>query len=148
MHELSVCGAIADIAARHAAGRSVKVINVRVGQLRQVVPDTLAYCWELVSAETALAGSRISVESVPARIKCRACGRVTDVGAVPVFACGGCVGFDAEVVSGEEFLVTSLELESALPGGTERADSGLAPGNVDSPEEKADSPEESEGASA
>ncbi len=110
MHELSICGSIADIVTRRAAGRPVKVINVRVGQLRQVVPDTLMYCWELVSADTPLAGSRISVEFVPARIKCRACGQFTDVGAVPVFACGGCGGFNADVVSGEEFLITSLEL--------------------------------------
>jgi hydrogenase nickel incorporation protein HypA/HybF len=110
VHELSICGSIADIAARRAAGRAVKVINVRVGQLRQIVPDTLVYCWELVSADTPLAGSRISVEPVPARIKCRSCGHVTEIGAVPVFVCGGCGGFDAEVVSGEEFLITSLEL--------------------------------------
>jgi hydrogenase nickel incorporation protein HypA/HybF len=110
VHELSICGSIADIVTRRAAGRAVKVINVRVGQLRQVVPDTLVYCWELVSADTPLAGSRISVEFVPARIRCRSCGQVTDVGAVPVFACGGCGGLDVEVVSGEEFLITSLEL--------------------------------------
>jgi hydrogenase nickel incorporation protein HypA/HybF len=111
VHELSICGSIADIVTRHAAGRPVKVINVRMGQLRQVVPETLVYCWELVSAETPLAGSRVSVETVPARISCRSCGHVTEVGAVPVFVCGGCGGFDAEVVSGEEFLITSLELD-------------------------------------
>jgi hydrogenase nickel incorporation protein HypA/HybF len=116
VHELSICESIADIVTRRAAGRGVKVINVRVGQLRQVVPDTLVYCWELVSAQTPLAGSRISVESVPARIRCRSCEQVTDVGAVPVFACGGCGGFDAEVVSGEEFLITSLELEASPDG--------------------------------
>jgi len=122
MHELSVCGSIADIVTRHAAGRTVKIINVRAGQLRQIVPDTLVYCWELVSADTPLAGSRISVEAVPARIRCRACERVTDVGAVPVFACGGCGGCDVEVVSGEEFLITSLELE-----GEGRAPDGAFP---------------------
>ena len=117
MHELSICGSIADITTRRAAGRAVKVINVRVGQLRQIVPDTLVYCWELVSADTSLAGSRISVESVPARIRCRSCAHVTDVGAVPVLVCGGCGGFDAEVVSGEEFLITSLELAPQEEGG-------------------------------
>ena len=124
MHELSICGSIADIVTRRAAGRPVKVINVRAGQLRQIVPDTLVYCWELVSADTPLAGSRISVESVPARIRCRACEQVTDVGAVPVFACGGCGGFDAEVVSGEEFLITSLELEQ---DGEASADGAIPP---------------------
>jgi len=120
VHELSICGSIADIVTRRAAGRAVKVINVRVGQLRQVVPDTLVYCWELVSADTPLAGSRISIEAVPARIRCRSCDQVTDVGAIPVFACAGCGGFDAEVVSGEEFLITSLELEPFF-----RDDAGL-----------------------
>jgi hydrogenase nickel incorporation protein HypA/HybF len=119
VHELSICGSIADIVTRRAAGRAVKVINVRVGQLRQVVPDTLVYCWELVSADTPLAGSRISIEAVPARIRCRSCDEVTDVGAIPVFACGGCGGFDAEVVSGEEFLLTSLEIEPFFPDSAE-----------------------------
>ena len=64
----------------------------------------------LPGVDTPLAGSQNSVESVPARIRCRSCEQVTDVGAVPVFACAGCGGFDVEVVSGEEFLITSLEL--------------------------------------
>jgi hydrogenase nickel incorporation protein HypA/HybF len=120
VHELSICSSIADIATRHAAGRTVTVINVRIGQLRQIVPDTLVYCWGLVSADTTLDGSRISVESVPARIRCRSCERVTDVGELPVFACGGCGGVDVEIASGEEFLVTSMELaeERRAPDGT------------------------------
>ena len=110
MHELSLCGSIGRIAGRHAAGRPVSIIHVRVGQLRQVVPDTLVYCWELVSEGTELAGSRICVEAVPARMRCRACGREADVGDLPVFACRACGGIDGEVIAGEEFLVTSLEL--------------------------------------
>lgn len=110
MHELSICSSIAEIAARHAAGRTVTVINVRVGQLRQIVPDTLVYCWGLVSADTPLAGARISVENVPARVSCRSCGAVTEVGDALAFACGGCAGTDVQIASGEEFLLTSLEL--------------------------------------
>ncbi len=110
MHELSLCGSIANIVGRHAAGRPVSVIHMRIGQLRQVVSDTLVYCWDLVSEGTPLAGSRIDVEVIPARIRCRACDGVTEVGDIPVFACRGCGGIDAEVISGEEFLITSLEL--------------------------------------
>ena len=110
MHELSLCGSIANIVGKHAAGRPVSVIHIQVGQLRQVVPDTLVYCWELVSDGTPLAGSRIDVASVPARIRCRACGHVAEVGDLPVFACRACGSIDAEVISGEEFLITSLDL--------------------------------------
>jgi hydrogenase nickel incorporation protein HypA/HybF len=110
VHELSICASIAEIAQRRAAGRPVSVINVRVGQLRQVVPDTLVYCWNLVCEETSLAGSRVVVESVPARISCRSCGRMTEMGDLPLFACGACGSVDVEVVAGEELLITSLEL--------------------------------------
>ena len=110
VHELSICSSIADIARRRADGRTIAVINVRVGQLRQIVPDTLIYCWSLISEETALAGSRIVVESVPARIRCRSCQHTADVGDLPVFACAACGGIDVEIVAGEEFLITSLEL--------------------------------------
>ena len=65
MHELSVCASIARIATRYAAGRPVSVINIRVGEWRQIVPDTLVYCWSLVSADTSLAGSVLAVEQVP-----------------------------------------------------------------------------------
>ena len=116
MHELSLCGSIANIVTRHAAGRPVSVIHVQVGQLRQVVPDTLVFCWELVSEGTPLAGSRIDVEGVPARMRCRACGHVAEVGDLPVFACRDCGSIDAEVISGEEFMVTSLDLAAAADG--------------------------------
>ena len=148
MHELSICASIADIATRHAAGRPVGVINVRVGQLRQIVPDTLVYCWGLLCEDTTtgsvnvavgdggatVAGSRIIVETVPARIRCRSCERTADVGDLPVFACAGCGGIDVEIVAGEEFLITSLELsetetETETGSGAETAaETGTAAG--------------------
>jgi len=113
VHELSICGAIAGIVTERAGDRRVATINVRVGQLRQIVPDTLTYCWSLVTADTALGGSRIAVESIPAKIACRSCGTSMEVGDLPVFICGHCQGVDVEVVAGEEFLITSLELAEA-----------------------------------
>ena len=128
MHELSICASIADLVPRRAAGRPVGVINVRVGQLRQIVPDTLVYCWGLLCEETSLAGSRIIVETVPARIRCRSCERTADVGDLPVFACAGCGGIDVEVVAGEEFLITSLELADAEKGTAAGTETGTGTG--------------------
>ena len=110
MHELSVCGAIAGIVERRAGGREVRTVHVRIGQLRQIVPDTLVYCWELLCADTALAGSRLELEGIRASIRCRACGRTAELGDLPVFACGGCASHDVELLSGDEFLVSALEL--------------------------------------
>jgi hydrogenase nickel incorporation protein HypA/HybF len=111
VHELSICRSISGIVTEHAAGRPVARIHVRVGQLRQIVPDTLAHCWELVAATpgSPLAGSVLEVDSVPAGVDCRACGAHT-VLTEPVPRCAACGGCEVAIVTGEEFLVTSLDL--------------------------------------
>jgi hydrogenase nickel incorporation protein HypA/HybF len=110
VHELSLCGAIADIATRRAGTRGVEVIHVRVGQLRQVVPDSLVFCWSLVTADTVLDGSVLELERVAARLKCRSCDEEYELGSSFAFACTACGGLDVAVLTGEEFLVTALEL--------------------------------------
>lgn len=113
MHELSLCGAIADIVERRAGPRSVEVIHLRIGRLRQIVPDTLVFCWSMVSADTALAGSVLEIERVAAKLRCRACAVEFEFGAgadgITMF-CPACGGLDVDVVAGEEFFVTALEL--------------------------------------
>lgn len=113
MHELSICGSIADIVNRHSAGRRVAVVHLRIGRLRQIVPDTLVYCWSLVSADTALAGSRLEVESVEARISCHDCGAQQVIGDFPILVCDTCQGTHVRVDAGEDFLITSLDLAEA-----------------------------------
>jgi hydrogenase nickel incorporation protein HypA/HybF len=110
VHELSICGSIADIVARHAASRRVAAIHVRIGQLRQIVLETLVYCWSLVSADTELDGSVLDVERVRARIACRDCGQSSEIGDFPVFVCSACNSVEVSVVAGEEFLITSMDL--------------------------------------
>ncbi|MEH0639669.1 hydrogenase maturation nickel metallochaperone HypA [Streptomyces bottropensis] len=110
MHELSICGSIAGIVTQHAVGRRVEKIHVQVGQLRQIVPDTLVYCWALVSADTALDGSVLEVDNVRASIACRDCEETTEIGKFPMFLCGTCGSSQVSVVAGDEFLITSIDI--------------------------------------
>jgi hydrogenase nickel incorporation protein HypA/HybF len=110
MHELSIASAIVAIAERHAAGRRVAAVEVRVGHLRQVVPDSLAFAFELVAEGTALEGAELVLREVPAAGRCRACATEGPLTAFPL-RCEACGGLDVEVIRGEELLVDSLELE-------------------------------------
>lgn len=109
MHELSLCGAIADIASRRAEGRPVRTIHLTVGQLRQVVPDSLLFCWTMVTEGTDLDGSNLALVPVPARLRCRTCQVDFALTSPPAFACPSCTGLNVAVVAGEEFEVTALE---------------------------------------
>jgi hydrogenase nickel incorporation protein HypA/HybF len=107
MHELSICTSIAKLVEQHAEGRPVERVFLDVGHLRQVVPETLRYSWEIVVADTDLAGSALVIDHIPAVIACRACGAETTITA-PVFRCG-CGSTDVDVTSGRELLIRSLE---------------------------------------
>ncbi len=109
MHELSICSAIANTAAKHADGRSVSQVTVQIGHLRQVVPDALQFSWEVVSSTTDLKDAALVIEQVPAVVECTNCGARTILD-LPILACGKCEGFDVKLLSGEELLVVSIDL--------------------------------------
>ena len=110
MHELSIADAVMGIVSRHAAGRQVTRVELKVGYLRQVVPSALEFAFELVSQGTEAEGAELVLEEVPATVRCRACGADSVVEAFPLM-CGACGAFDVEVTGGEELLVDSLDLE-------------------------------------
>src|ERR1700749_4807128 len=107
MHELSLSSAIVNTVVKHAAGRRVTVVSLRVGALRQVVPDTLDFYFEFVARDTVCEGARLEQELIPARVRCDPCGREWDID-MPIFRCPGCGGA-AGVVSGNEFEVESID---------------------------------------
>jgi hydrogenase nickel incorporation protein HypA/HybF len=110
VHELSVASAVVDTATRHARGRRVTVVQLRVGHLRQVMPDSLAFYFEHVAVGTVCEGARLEVEVVPARLGCAACGHAWELDA-PVFRCPRCDETDVRVTAGDELEVESIEVE-------------------------------------
>ncbi len=113
MHELSLAEAVVEIASRHAAGRSVNRVELRVGHLRQVVPSALEFAFALLSDGTVLDGAELVIEDVPARGVCRRCGTETTMSQFPL-QCSGCGGLDLEIVAGEELLVDAIECEEPM----------------------------------
>lgn len=110
MHELSIADAILRIALDHAEGRRVESVEVKIGHLRQVVPDALAFAWTLISDGTPAQGAELLLEEVPAAGVCRACGVESELPAFPL-ACMRCGSVDLELVRGEELLVDALTME-------------------------------------
>ena len=110
MHELSLAGAVIDTASRHADGRRVTAVHLRVGHLRQVVPDSLEFYWDIVTRDGLCEGSVLELEVVPARLSCAACARGWEI-ELPVFRCPTCGGADVEIAAGDELEVESIEVE-------------------------------------
>jgi hydrogenase nickel incorporation protein HypA/HybF len=110
LHELAIAESIVQIASRHANGRRVTKVQLKVGHLRQVVPSALSFSFELVAQDTPAEGARLEMEEVPAVGLCRDCGTESRLERFPL-QCRKCEGFDLEVLGGEELFVEFLELE-------------------------------------
>jgi hydrogenase nickel incorporation protein HypA/HybF len=121
MHELSLSGAIVNTAVKHAAGRRVAVINLRVGQLRQVIPDTLDFYFEFVARGTLCEGATLEQELVPARLRCAPCAYEWPI-EIPAFRCPRCGGSEVSVASGNEFEVESIDVDGPRVAREEEAE--------------------------
>jgi hydrogenase nickel incorporation protein HypA/HybF len=84
-----------------------------VGALRQVVPESLTFCWNIVRDHTDLFDTELELELVPAEVRCKACGRTSEIASKWSLYCPLCASADIEVLRGEEFLVTSLDVSDA-----------------------------------
>jgi hydrogenase nickel incorporation protein HypA/HybF len=85
-------------------------VEITVGHLRQVVPDSLEFAWDLVTDGTALDGAGLKTDYVAASAHCRACGSEGELTAFPAL-CQACGSLDVEVSGGDELLVEALVLE-------------------------------------
>ncbi len=113
VHELALCEAIVGVVEPYAGDQHVDVVRVRVGALRQVVPESLEFCWSLLrehSGVPGLAGARLELELVPAEVVCRNCRRRAQIESRWSVCCPHCASADVEVACGDEFLVTSLDV--------------------------------------
>ncbi len=110
MHELSISSAVLESVLRHAAGRRVSEVKLRVGHLRQVVPDSLEFYWDIVTRETVCEGSLLDQEIVAGRLACAPCGREWEID-MPIFRCPTCGGSEVSVAAGDELEVESIEVE-------------------------------------
>jgi hydrogenase nickel incorporation protein HypA/HybF len=109
VHELSLSSAILDTATRHARGCRVKAVDLSVGTLRQVVPSSLEFYWEIVTRGTVCEGARLELTIIEAVVGCNDCSTEWTLDE-PVFACPSCESTNVEVLKGTEFMVDSIDI--------------------------------------
>ncbi len=110
MHELSIATAVLNTAVKHAQDRPVSVVRMRVGRLRQVVPDSLLFYFEIVARATVCEDAKLEVVEIEAQVRCEACGVGWDL-QDPIFRCPDCGSSEVRIVAGEELEVDYIEVE-------------------------------------
>lgn len=113
MHELSIALSIVDLAsveAKERGGVRVSAVHLKLGQLSGVVTDALRFSYELACEGTALQGSRLVIEEVPAVAYCQTCDSERPLDSVQRFCCSVCGSLTPELLRGKELEVVALEI--------------------------------------
>jgi hydrogenase nickel incorporation protein HypA/HybF len=113
MHELAVCqglmGQVEQIARRENAERVTRIL-LSIGPLSGVEARLLADAFPIAAAGSVAEGAELVIDAAPVRVKCLGCGAETAAAANRLL-CGECGDYRTRLLSGDEMLLTSLELE-------------------------------------
>jgi hydrogenase nickel incorporation protein HypA/HybF len=115
MHELAVCQSLIDQVEDIAQQRSADIvcaIFVGIGPLSGVESRLLKNAYTVASAGTIAENAELIVEDLPVRVKCTKCGSESD--ALPnKLICKQCGDWRTTLISGDEMLLLSVELEKS-----------------------------------
>jgi hydrogenase nickel incorporation protein HypA/HybF len=117
MHEMGIALEIIKIASdsipENLKKSKVERINLKVGKLAAVVPDSLKFCFEVAAKNTPLEGAILQIEEIPVTARCKNCGYFWTA-TQPVFICEKCDSGSVDLLSGRELDIVSIEVEEGL----------------------------------
>ena len=116
MHELAVCQSLMDqveAIAMERGAKTVTSITIAMGPLSGVEAPLLKSAYPIASAGTIAHHAKLIINNIPIRVKCSQCGSESE--AQPnKLVCKHCDDWRTTLVSGDEMMLMSVELEKPI----------------------------------
>jgi hydrogenase nickel incorporation protein HypA/HybF len=113
MHEMGIALQIVEITCASLPANlgeaRVTAINLKIGKLAAVVPESLRFCFDVAVRDTPLTGAKLVIEEVPVVARCKDCNAQWTIDE-PVFVCKTCQSGALEILSGRELDIESIEV--------------------------------------
>ena len=117
MHELSLVEAILEslipMCSEYGVEGKVKKVRLRIGRMRQVIPDVMCFAYGVATEDTVLRGSVLELSLVPLRLSCPTCGAEWQGDDPIAFLCPKCGEKNVKTHSGMELEIESIEVEQS-----------------------------------
>ncbi len=116
MHELAIAQSIFEVVEERATECNavrVKSVRLRIGEANAIVADSLTFCFEMLTdLNPILTGTRLFIDVVPHRGRCRHCAREFTIMNF-VAQCPTCGEWSDDVVSGTELQILEMEIDAS-----------------------------------
>ncbi len=111
MHEASIVESLLELVCQSApADARIRRVDVRVGLLTGVSPDSMRLYFEVMREGTACADAELEVTMAPLQARCAACGQDHSLREA-VWLCPACGAYPLDFRNGDELHVSSIEVE-------------------------------------
>jgi len=113
MHELPVTQNIINICIEEAeknGAKKIDKINIVVGALSDIVPDSIHMYFELLTKGTILQGTELKVKKIKARILCKDCGLEEELNKSG-FKCNNCKSENVKILGSSQLYIESMEVD-------------------------------------
>jgi hydrogenase nickel incorporation protein HypA/HybF len=112
MHEMSIAQSLVDILreemAKHHASE-LKSVRLHIGQLSAVVPDSLSFCFEVITSGTEMEGAQLIMEVIPLEGVCKECNKAFEIKDY-AFECPHCKSTEIETTAGQDLSIIEMEV--------------------------------------
>ncbi|RJQ72389.1 MAG: hydrogenase maturation nickel metallochaperone HypA [Desulfobacteraceae bacterium] len=113
MHEMGIAMEILrivqDAIPADMIGARIRRINLKVGRMSAVVPESLRFCFTVAADKTNAAGAELAIEEIAVLLRCDDCTREWTVDA-PDFVCPTCGRGEVKMLAGRELDIVSIEI--------------------------------------
>lgn len=108
MHELAIMENVVDGVHERMGSTKISSIQLEIGKLSGVIPDSIRFCFDIVAAGTTMEGARLDIDEPPGWAHCRVC--FAEFGAAGVVVLCSCGSADVELVAGTQLRIRSVEV--------------------------------------
>jgi hydrogenase nickel incorporation protein HypA/HybF len=110
---MSIAQSLIDIVRDEMGKHSVTVlksVRIQIGQLSAIVPDSLSFCFNIMTSGTDLEGAELLMEIIPLCGVCRTCKQEFEIKDY-AFECPECGSPEIDTISGQELSIIDMEVE-------------------------------------
>ena len=113
MHEMSIAQSVIDIIKEEMQKNNVTILKsarLHIGQMSAIVPDSLAFCFEVITTGTELEGAKLIMDIIPLKGYCRSCDSEFEIKDYAFF-CPSCESTEIETIGGQDLSIVEMEVE-------------------------------------
>lgn len=113
MHEMSIAQSLIEILreemTRHGA-KNLRSVRLHIGRLAAIVPESLSFCFQVMTAGTDMEGAKLVMETIPLEAFCKVCKKTFFIENY-AFRCPSCGAKDIDTLRGQDLSIVDMEVD-------------------------------------